>query len=73
MDIRLRSFMEGTITNLKRAIQDSNPELTMAVLTNLQEVLPSWLTAAHNDYHEMLEPTGRKEIFIKRTKTKEFL
>jgi len=45
-------LMENTIFNMKRAIQESNPELTMAVLVNLLDVLPSYIEGLNQEMHD---------------------
>ena len=41
--------MEHVIVNLKCAIRDNNPELTWAVLSNLEESLSSYVQLAHKE------------------------
>lgn len=52
-------FMEHAILNLSKAVKDNNAELTWAVLTNLDEVLGTYIEQAYKEKTK-LKKEGKK-------------
>jgi hypothetical protein len=52
-------FMEHAILNLSKAVKDNNPELTWAVLTNLDEVLGTYIEQAYKEKTKLKKKEGK--------------
>ena len=64
---KTKIFMENTIINFSRAIKDNNPELTWAILMNLDSVLGSYVEQARK---EMLNEIKRVRPEIRTNRKK---
>jgi len=63
--IHSKLFIEHTIINLKRAIRENNPDLTLAIFVNLLDVLPSHVEGLHNEITLDKQIANRRAIKLK--------
>ena len=55
MDKNIYAFMQNTVTNFTKAIQEDNAELTWAIIKNLKDVVSSYEIAAHAETNNQLQ------------------
>ena len=57
MDAHIRTMLENTISNMKKAILLNDSKATWALLVNLQTNLPSYIEKAEHDAFHKNEET----------------